>query len=66
MTVESIGDDGINCIWFDGKRRNHKPFPPETLRKRRRTSSKPPNITLRFVGGDGRVVSTQKLSRNSN
>jgi uncharacterized protein YodC (DUF2158 family) len=34
MIIASVGDDGITCIWFDGKRDKRRAFPPETLRKK--------------------------------
>jgi uncharacterized protein YodC (DUF2158 family) len=64
MVVASVGDYGVYCRWFEGRRLHNKPFPPETLRKRRRTSPpKPPDITLKFVNPDGTVASTQKLTK---
>ncbi len=44
MTVESVGQDGINCVWFDGKRRLAKPFVPQTLTAAE--PSPPEKITL--------------------
>jgi uncharacterized protein YodC (DUF2158 family) len=45
MTVASVGDGIVNCIWFDGKRDKRKAFPVETLRKK----PKPPRkIELNF------------------
>jgi uncharacterized protein YodC (DUF2158 family) len=45
MTVASVRDGIVNCIWFDGKRDKRKAFPVETLQKK----PKPPRkIELNF------------------
>jgi uncharacterized protein YodC (DUF2158 family) len=62
MTVESVASDGVWCLWFEGKRRNRKLFPASTLERPRTRPMKPPNITIKFVDGQGNVVGTRKLS----
>jgi uncharacterized protein YodC (DUF2158 family) len=48
MTVESVGENGVVCIWFDGKRRARDTFPPEVLKRK---TSKPTKITFTMPGG---------------
>jgi uncharacterized protein YodC (DUF2158 family) len=62
MTVESMGDDGINCVWFDGKRRQAKRFVPQTLTTAE--PSPPEKITLNFPPLRGRGVGSGDASSN--
>jgi len=66
MTVESATDAEVICIWFEGKRRNRKPFPAATLRARGRVSKRPPNIVVEFVAPDGHITGTKKFGPGSN
>lgn len=45
MVVDAIGEDGVICVWFEGKRYNRKTFRPETLARR---PTAPKTITLNF------------------
>jgi uncharacterized protein YodC (DUF2158 family) len=47
MTVASIGEDGVICVWFEGKRCTRKTFEPETLSRRPKA---PKNITFKIAG----------------
>jgi uncharacterized protein YodC (DUF2158 family) len=48
MTVESVGADGVVCVWFDGKRRSRETFQPEVLKRK---PSGPTKITFTMPGG---------------